>query len=256
MSDVIPTPTDLAHDLNRVKVELREEQQNNKTELRDEFRAAIATSYELADARSVARHDNLATRIDGLAAVRDSTTAALTEAVHVFRDDVTRRFNEADLRYQQRFDAQQKAVQDALQAAEKAVSAALANADRAVLKAESAAEKRFESVNEFRNTLSDQATLLLTRAEAEARFNAISDKMGTLNDLVVAMAAGTKGIRESVEDRRASSSLTSGQLATGAAFLVVILMVVALFISERPSAPQLIPGQVGSQTTTIPPRVP
>jgi hypothetical protein len=59
-----------------------------------------------------------------------------------------------DLRYQQRFDAQSKAIQDALTAAEKAV-----------VKAEVATEKRFEGVNEFRQTLSDQAANFISRKE-------------------------------------------------------------------------------------------
>ena len=43
-------------------------------------------------------------------------------------------------------------------------------ADRAVMKAEAAADKRFESVNEFREQLRDQAATLMPRAETEARF--------------------------------------------------------------------------------------
>lgn len=53
---------------------------------------------------------------------------------------------EFDRRYEQRFAAQEKAVE-----------AALTSAKEAVLKAEAASEKRFESINEFRRTLSDQA---------------------------------------------------------------------------------------------------
>lgn len=54
----------------------------------------------------------------------------------------------------QRFRAQEQAVAFALQAAEKAVT-----------KAELAAEKRFESVNEFRNQLKDQTGTFITRNE-------------------------------------------------------------------------------------------
>lgn len=57
----------------------------------------------------------------------------------------------------QRFDAQ-----------EKAVAAALSAAKEAVAKAETAAEKRFEAVNEFRGQLTDQAATFVTRAEYEA----------------------------------------------------------------------------------------
>lgn len=55
---------------------------------------------------------------------------------------------------EQRFKAQEQAVAFALQAAEKAVT-----------KAELAAEKRFESVNEFRNQLKDQTGTFITRNE-------------------------------------------------------------------------------------------
>lgn len=47
------------------------------------------------------------------------------------------------------------------------VTQALAAADKAVLKAETATEKRFESVNEFRQTLSDQTGTFVTRVEFE-----------------------------------------------------------------------------------------
>lgn len=76
-----------------------------------------------------------------------------------------------DKRYEQRFNDTKIAVDAALIAADKAVAAALAGQKEAVTKAEVAAEKRFESVNEFRNTLSDQQRLLLPRLEAETKFD-------------------------------------------------------------------------------------
>ena len=47
----------------------------------------------------------------------------------------------------------------------------------AVTKAEVAAEKRFDSVNEFRNTLSDQQRNLMPRSEAEVKFGSISKQI-------------------------------------------------------------------------------
>ena len=75
-----------------------------------------------------------------------------------------------DKRYEQRFNDTKIVVDAALIAADKAVAAALAGQKEAVTKAEVAAEKRFESVNEFRNTLSDQQRTLLPRLEAEVKF--------------------------------------------------------------------------------------
>ena len=102
-----------------------------------------------------------------------------------------------DLRYEQRFNAQQQALQDALVGQEKAVSAALQAADRAVIKAETASEKRFDAVNEFRATLADQAATLMPRAEAETRLNSFSDKLGEITDRINRSEGKSGGIASS-----------------------------------------------------------
>lgn len=58
-----------------------------------------------------------------------------------------------------------------------AINAALVSADKAVLKAEMASEKRFESVNEFRATLSDQQRDMATKSEVDLRFRAVEDRL-------------------------------------------------------------------------------
>lgn len=65
---------------------------------------------------------------------------------------------------------------------DKAVQAALLAAKEAVLKAEAASDKRFESVNEFRKTLSDQTSSFLTRPEYDANHKALEDKIELLTD--------------------------------------------------------------------------
>jgi hypothetical protein len=70
------------------------------------------------------------------------------------------------------------------EAEEKAVQAALASADRAVAKAEAASERRFDSVNEFRGTLADQARLLMPRSEAEQSLKALADKIDILTQRI------------------------------------------------------------------------
>jgi hypothetical protein len=79
------------------------------------------------------------------------------------RDHFEAMFREKDLRDQQRFDAQERAVGAAMAAQEKAVTAAMAAADRAVQKAEAAADRRAEGQNEFRATLTDQAATFATK---------------------------------------------------------------------------------------------
>lgn len=96
-----------------------------------------------------------------------------------------------DKRYEQRFDASQKAIELGFSAQKSAVDAALAAADRAVIKAEFAAEKRFDSVNEFRKTQDDRdraeterwvriEQTLMPRAEAAAEIKSVHAKFDAL----------------------------------------------------------------------------
>jgi hypothetical protein len=64
--------------------------------------------------------------------------------------------------------------------AQEALKAALAASNEAVHRSDTALEKRFESMNDFRSQLRDQAALLLTRAEADARFAMVNDSVAGL----------------------------------------------------------------------------
>ena len=81
---------------------------------------------------------------------------------------------EKDRSYKQRFKAQEKAVHAALTAAKEAVS-----------KAEIAAEKRFDSVNEFRRTLADQTSTFIPRPEYTQRLNSIDEKINAITRICV-----------------------------------------------------------------------
>lgn len=71
---------------------------------------------------------------------------------------------------------------------------ALTAAERAVTKAETATEKRFEGVNEFRQTLSDQAATFVSRVEYNAMRDAIVEKMQGLIGRVDKAEAKNQGI--------------------------------------------------------------
>jgi len=58
-----------------------------------------------------------------------------------------------------------------------AVDYALAAAEKAVTKAEVAAEKRFDSVNEFRNAMKDQQTSYADKQQTDFRLHAIERKL-------------------------------------------------------------------------------
>ena len=85
--------------------------------------------------------------------------------------------------YDQRFIDQDRAVQAALNAAEKAVT-----------KAETASEKRFDAVNEFRAQLADQAQTFIPRAEAELQFANLRSAPGRYLSVVIAVVAAIAAV--------------------------------------------------------------
>lgn len=90
--------------------------------------------------------------------------------------------NERSTANNQRFDAQ-----------EKAVAAALAAAKEAVAKAEAAAEKRFDSVNEFRATLKDQQSTLIPRTEVDVRLKGMDSKIADNEARIVQIVSRAEG---------------------------------------------------------------
>lgn len=84
--------------------------------------------------------------------------------------------DERDERYKQRALSQDKAV-----------SAALETSEKAIIKAESATERRFEGVNEFRATLADQAANLMPRSEYTVQHQALVEKVNQLQDRRIGM---------------------------------------------------------------------
>jgi uncharacterized protein with LGFP repeats len=85
-------------------------------------------------------------------------------------------FAETNKRNDQRFQAQQEAVQ-----------AALISAEKAVTKAEMASERRFEAVNEFRQSLSDQTMTYMPRTEYTVQHQALSDKLSLSSERIAAL---------------------------------------------------------------------
>ena len=115
------------------------------------------------------------------------------------------------------FAAQQAAMRTAFDAADKAVQAALTAVEKASDRAEGASDKRFESVNEFRGQLADQAASFITRTEYTVQHKALYDQLNSVADRVVQLelrltsrldlAKGNDvGTKESEGDRRLDSA--------------------------------------------------
>lgn len=88
------------------------------------------------------------------------TTATLKEYVDAQFSAILRLLDE-------RKDAQQQAI-----------AAALASVKEAIQKAENATERRFDSVNEFRQTLTDQAGTFATRDQVETLKEDLNRRQG------------------------------------------------------------------------------
>jgi len=139
--------------------------------------------------------------------LREAAVLRLDSELAALKDHLKETMIERDKRYEHRYDAimaavhagltsHQEASQAALLAQREAIQAALAAQDRAVSKAEMAAEKRFEGVNEFRAQLGDQQRTLMPRVEAENRMNALAEKIGVLEGFRTEQLSKGSGARE------------------------------------------------------------
>ena len=101
----------------------------------------------------------------------------LTTLIEANDKRYSERFDASQIEQKNAFAAQQTAMQTALTAQKLAVDTAQAAAEKAVTKQEQASEKRFDSVNEFRNTLADQQRTLMPRTEAELLIKQLTEKI-------------------------------------------------------------------------------
>jgi hypothetical protein len=102
--------------------------------------------------------------------------------IETLRQHVEKLLEHGQLRERERFEAQKEATRLALEAQKEATRLALDTARQAVDKAEVASNKRFEGVNEFRQTLSDQQRTLMPRNEAELQFGRIREELQLLRE--------------------------------------------------------------------------
>ena len=87
----------------------------------------------------------------------------------------------------------EKAVEAAISASRELTAAALASTTLAIHKAETATEKRFESVNEFRGQMSDQQRTLMPRAEFDAVMAGVRSKLTVVETALVEMRSTKEG---------------------------------------------------------------
>lgn len=71
-------------------------------------------------------------------------------------------------------------VMEISKSAKEGVSAAMASAEKAILKAETATEKRFDSVNEFRQAMRDQQETFANKSETNMRIDGLEKRLEAL----------------------------------------------------------------------------
>lgn len=129
----------------------------------------------------------LETRLDLLTADVDSKLGAI-------KDELVAIVAANDVRYQQRFDAQSKALDFAAAAAKEAVTAALAGADKAAIKTEQTSDKRFADLGD------------LIREQFKGLSNALEGavkRLDTIEGRLNVSGGETAGTRRAKDDMRA-----------------------------------------------------
>jgi hypothetical protein len=99
-----------------------------------------------------------------------------------------------------------------------AVKAAFASSEKAIDKANTASEKRFEAMNEFRGQLSDQQSTFMTRNEYMAQHQALMQKVQDVTDRMNIMSGRSSGYQ-------GSWGVIVGAITVGAALVTIITMI-------------------------------
>lgn len=124
--------------------------------------------------------------------------------------------------FRELFDERGRRYDERTVAQDKAVSIALAASDHAMAKADQASEKRFDSVNEFRAALGDQASALMPRSEYTVQHNSLIERMNAYDARQAeASARIAKNEERSIGKQQGLSSLGAvilGVIAAIAAF--------------------------------------
>ncbi len=85
-------------------------------------------------------------------------------------------------------------VMEISKAAKEGVNAAMASAEKAILKAETATEKRFDSVNEFRQAMRDQQDTFASKSETNMRLDDLGKRVESMSDDLKSASGKSAGI--------------------------------------------------------------
>jgi hypothetical protein len=137
-------------------------------------------------------------------------------------------------RLQELMDERDRRYSEVASAQARAVDAAFASAKEAVLKAEAANAARFESVNEFRGQLNDQAANFVTRTETEQRMEAMRAQLQLQVDGNAAQIAAVMRNQSEGAGRRGGAENTRAFIfAIVAALTAIVGVVIAVIVATH-----------------------
>jgi hypothetical protein len=213
-------------------------------ELQDTYHLAMQHQVELetdtaADAvRNVAATMQL--QLDQRFANAASGLGQLQDQVNIRLATVQREAQALQLQLDQRFETESEARRVALATATAAIQAALSAAETAVNKAETATEKRFDAVNEFRQTLADQNATFPSRIEVNAQLEAISEtgirNANSIKDLELRLTSRldtASGRSAGHTETRSEHRLDTAQIMQLLALLVVAVGVIISIVIKH-----------------------
>lgn len=113
------------------------------------------------------------------------------------------------------------------------IAMAFASSEKAIQKAEWAADKRFESVNEFRKTLTDQTATFIARVQVEVLLKAVNDKVDSLASRVERNEGNIQGHDRTVTSGRAGYHLIISAVSLVIAFVSTLITILAVLRAQH-----------------------
>jgi chromosome segregation ATPase len=129
---------------------------------------------------------------------------------------------ERDRRYAESFQNLDRRIEDMGTQLRREVASALASAKEAISKQEDAYNARFQSINEFRQTLSDQTATFIPRSEAENRIEEVKDKIDALSASYDISRGKSQGLQAGWGYFVAICGMFAGAIATAATIIMVM----------------------------------
>jgi hypothetical protein len=171
----------------------------------EDLTARLIALREAVEGQIAALRSQSFDRMGQMDKVREQLFAQLIVRFGLIQEEIDRRYAALQLQLDQRFGAVyvkaadlQTLFRQRMDDADSSIKLALAAAETAVNKAETAAEKRFDSVNEFRKTLSDQTASFVTKD----RFQGLDEKVSDLASRLDRGEGSSGGRREYMIDSR------------------------------------------------------